>query len=349
MTTTILSDILDTDLLQWCIGNRYVNATRHATEPLTIYNYAPSAQYERLWNDVTLQCRGLIVADSGEAVARPFRKFFNIEEHAPEEIPKERFDVFEKLDGSLGILYWVKGEPCIATRGSFHGEQAARGQSMIDAMYRDECRQLPRDLTFLFEIIYPENRIVVDYGEESDLFALASINIATGRDDKGYCPDIFRYVPMHDGINTFDELTGHNEANREGFVLRFESGFRVKVKFEEYVRLHRIVTGVSTKTIWECLRDGDDMGSILDRVPDEFYQWARSIEGDLRTAFNAVERAAKQEFRTLPTRKETALYFQQCTHPAILFRMLDGRSYDDIIWKTLRPGFSRPFRNEIEA
>ena len=57
----------------------------HPTLPLTIWNYTPKVQYENTWDEITLQCRGLVTDDNGNVVARPFKKFFNIEEgkHTP--------------------------------------------------------------------------------------------------------------------------------------------------------------------------------------------------------------------------------------------------------------------------
>ena len=46
----------------------------HPTLPLTIWNYSEKVQYEGLWNDVTLQTRGLVTDDKGNIVARPFKK-----------------------------------------------------------------------------------------------------------------------------------------------------------------------------------------------------------------------------------------------------------------------------------
>ena len=68
-----------------------------------IWNYSVSVQYERLWDEITVQCRGLVTNSKGEIVARPFTKFFNYEELTPEEIPNEYFDVYEKMDVKNGI------------------------------------------------------------------------------------------------------------------------------------------------------------------------------------------------------------------------------------------------------
>jgi len=52
----------------------------HPTLPLTIWNYTEKVQYESLWDEVTLSARGLVTDGNGRVVARPFSKFFNIEE-----------------------------------------------------------------------------------------------------------------------------------------------------------------------------------------------------------------------------------------------------------------------------
>ena len=41
----------------------------HPTLDLTIWNYSPKVQYEKLWDEVTIQCRGLVTNSKGEIVA----------------------------------------------------------------------------------------------------------------------------------------------------------------------------------------------------------------------------------------------------------------------------------------
>lgn len=82
----------------------------HPTKDLTIWNYTPKVQYEKLWDDITIQCRGLVTNSKGNVIARPFKKFFNYEELNPKDIPDEYYDVYEKMDGSLGILFYYEYE-----------------------------------------------------------------------------------------------------------------------------------------------------------------------------------------------------------------------------------------------
>ena len=108
----------------------------HPTLPISIYNYSRECQYKGLWDDITMNCRGLILDIEGNVIAKPFPKFFNYEEHIAENsklppIPNETFEVYEKMDGSLGIIFHYEGEWLIATRGSFTSEQAIKGKEML--------------------------------------------------------------------------------------------------------------------------------------------------------------------------------------------------------------------------
>ena len=82
----------------------------HPTLPLVIWNYTERVQYERLWDEITLMCRGLITDDKGNIIVKPMTKFFNYEEvvyDCNNLIPwkDEYIYVQDKLDGSMLILF----------------------------------------------------------------------------------------------------------------------------------------------------------------------------------------------------------------------------------------------------
>jgi RNA ligase len=342
---------MNKELLQQMLDERFVSVQKHPDADLFIYNYTAKAQYNRVWNEITLQSRGLILDADCSIVARPFKKFFNIEEHAASEIPGGPFEVFEKLDGSLGILYWQNDKPYIATRGSFTSDQAAQATEILHNMYPQTFDKLKRDVTYLFEIIYPGNKIVVDYGDRSDLILLAVIDNKTGKDM--LIPEIgFPVVKSYSGLNDLAALKSLDEKNKEGFVVKFNTGLRVKVKFSEYLRLHRIITGVSNLVIWEHLAEGRSFEDLLDKVPDEFYKWVKKTCDDLLAWYNAILIDSQNSFKQFSSgnhrdRKEAALYFQTQKYPAILFAMLDDKPFDKIIWKLIRPQYAKPFKMEV--
>ena len=333
--------------LQQLIANDYIKVNKHPTADLFIYNYTATAQYERLWNELTLACRGLIMDVEFNIVARPFPKFFNLEELVDVSIPNESFEVYEKMDGSLGISYWIDNEAFIATRGSFVSEQAIVATELLKTEYADSIPLLDKTKTYLFEIIYSENRIVLDYGTERKLVLLAIIDTKTGNEFP--LEDIgFEIVKKYDGLNDLLQLKALEEDNREGFVVKFKNGYRLKVKFEEYQRIHKIVTQVSTLSIWEYIKEGQDLTPILEKVPDEFYEWVKVTHTQLLKNYAEIETQAQKDFKVLESRKETALYFLTCKYPTILFKMLDNQEYSSIIWKLLKPVYQKPFAEKMD-
>jgi RNA ligase len=298
-----------------------------------------------MWNDVTLMCRGLILDGDYNIVARPFFKFFNLGEHENQVILNEPFKVFEKLDGSMGVLYWIDNEPFMATRGSFISEQSVKANDILRSKYAHILRGLDKSKTYLFEIIYPENRIVVNYGETEDVILTAIIDTQTGENLPLSEAIGFPIVKEYHGIKDIYALKELEQANHEGFVILFKSGLRYKVKFAEYLRIHRIVTQVSNISLWEYLAADMPFDEILDRVPDEFYDWVKMTSADLKAQFEAIENQCISDFNAnvFESRKEAASYYFTCKYPSVLFKMLDKRPHKDVIWKLIRPTFQKPF------
>lgn len=330
----------DREHLDALVADGWLRSQRHPEADLWIYNYTEKTQYGTHWTPETLACRGLILDAAGGIVARPFPKFFNYGTAQVGELPDEPFTVTEKLDGSMGTLFYLDGEPHIATRGSFDGEQARVGTKLI----REREIERPFNATAVFEILYPENRIVVDYGDRRELVLLAAIDHNVGWDLPLPAYD-GPVVERYEGLGLAD-LAALERPNREGFVVAFESGLRVKVKFPEYVRLHKIITGVNARMIWEAMFAGDDLDSLLTGVPDEIYDWVTRTRAGIHADFDAMRDDARRVFLARPTgtdRKTLAQYFiaSDANHH-VLFRMLDGKPFDDLIWRAIKPGPNTP-------
>ena len=342
----MITQDFDIETLEQYISDGWIMKNKHPKHDLWIYNYTQSTQYERFWNAYTTMCRGIILDADYNVVARPLPKFFNYEEHDVESIPKSTFEIYEKLDGSLGVLYWIGDQPYISTRNSFNSKQALKANEMLCTQYASVIQNLARDKTYVFEIIYPDNRIVVDYGKEEKLVLLAVIDTTTGQEEQ--LPNIGFPLPQKlDGLKDFTAIKALNWDNHEGFVIKFKNGFRLKIKFENYVNLHKIITQISSISIWEQLSKGDGLHEWIENVPDEFYAWVKATENKLLSDYNTIELAAKAEYKELSTKKETALYFLTCEYTSILFAMLNGKPYKDIIWKRIRPPFEKAYCNDI--
>ena len=241
----------------------------------------------------------------------------------------------------------------MATRGSFTSEQAAKGTELLRVLEKKIGHirgHIDRDYTFLFEIIYPGNRIVCDYGEEEKLVLLAIVHTESGKEisiGSGVVNLPVETARRYDGITDYKSLKDLEEPNREGFVIRFEDGTRVKVKFDEYVRLHKLVTGLSVKSIWEVMQSGQNLKDLLEKVPDEFFRWAQDVWNQLLNDYEKIEHIATIDFaeiKHLTDRKEFALQAMKKPYPALLFNMFDGKDYSSLIYKHIKPKGNLTFK-----
>ena len=354
---TYLSDIFDPNDLALLIKEGYVRVQTHPTLPYTIYNYTEKAQFEHAWNDVTLACRGLIAhTTSGRIIARPFAKFFTIDQSDSPFVPdipwNEAYRVYDKIDGSLGILYPTGGgEYGVASRGSFTSEQAVHATRVWAERYAHTAK--PQEgTTYLFEIVYPDNRIVVDYKGFDDLVLIGCVNNFTGR-TRGPGSAMLHLLWPGPVAEEYDPDVIHQDErpDREGYVLHFgESDHRVKVKHETYLNLHRIITNANTKNVWRAWAEGD-LEAIY-ALPDEFREHIdRYLEG-LEVGFNAKRELAEETVRIAAPysaardRAEVVIkYAPDRTVRAAAFAMLSGKTWEHIIKRSLEPDQAEPLWN----
>jgi RNA ligase len=213
----------------------------------------------------------------------------------------------------------------------------------------------------MFEIIYPENRIVVDYGDMEDVVMLGVIHTKSGDEierhtvEKDY-NELFNLVIDYNITDSWAHLKTLNEPNKEGYIIHFKSGFRVKVKHEEYVRLHRIITNVSNLDIWRCLKNNESFDELLEKVPDEFYDWVKRIETELKISHAGIIATALGEYNMLVyelgevTQKEYAAAITKMANKSLLFSIHNNKLYrlNEEAWDMVRPTWSKPFMKNLE-
>jgi RNA ligase len=417
-----LRDAVDTEELDALIKSEHITRKKHPTLPLSIYTYTHLTSGLNVWNETTIRCRGLVVDDeSGEIVAWPFPKFFQYGQHLSDRcayarpLPDEPFEVFEKLDGSLAIIFHYKGRWIAASKSSFISDHAQWAQKKIDEETAGDeelppvCPLKP-GCTYVAEIIHPTNRIVVDYGERDDLVLLAVFDEA-GRElaldaqmrmswngigsmaevyDVGLYPHDSPAQSLKDLAQLADwgvDRDGRHVrgSDREGFVVRLQSGVRVKIKYSDYLRLHKIMTGISERDIWRALviqlhpwetektlglalycseefvretREGGgkakSMTQILEAVPDEFYNWVHSVCGEMVAKHAAMSQALELAHLTLMDHwLDRKAYAQGAAswHPTVrsgMMLLLDGKLTSLFVWRQLMPAATAPFREDEE-
>lgn len=351
------------------LNEGFVSVKSNPGLDLVIYNYTQKAQITpgAFDNPAVMNSRGLIANKSGKIVARPFPKFFNYGDPVLGYLDlDEQVWVTDKYDGSLGILYPIGGaQYSIATRGSFGSDQAS--QATLIWLDKYQWRFTPNWMkwTYLFEIIYPENRIVVDYGDRRDLILLGLVNNRTGEVESPLVSDYPGPKAEHLPYSTLREaLSAEPRPNAEGMVVHLrDTGRMLKIKQDDYVALHKIVTGLSERSVWEYLGEHDSLDGLLEDIPDEFHSWVRGVGSRLYQLLDYwYNRAldvyaetvgvieARKDQREM--RKEFALAVKD-VRPELrpyMFALYDGKNIRPMIWNNLKPsGDTRVWNNNPEG
>lgn len=337
------------------VNQGYVSKRLHlGNKKIAIYCYTSKAVRKfppSQWSKELSMCRGLIILNDRYVAARPFSKFWDIENYDINELNKDNFIATDKIDGSLGILYRnpIGCSFSIATKGAFDSPQATRAIKILNGKYPDSIFQFSRqpwlDYTFLFEIIYPENKIIIDYRNREELVLLAAIHRDTGEELPYEKLKIFGFpIPKIYKPKTIEELLKIPDNRREGFVLRFSSGLRVKLKYQNYKEKAKLINQCSNKFIWELLKRNEisKLHSFLadKNIPQELREWINNEWGALQKQFNAIEvlcQSFLMNHSEIKNQKQMAEIIKKSTYPAVCFAMYNKKNYKDIIWKLIRP------------
>lgn len=338
----------------------FIACRQHPSLPLLIWNYTNKCQFANAWDDYTMVARGLITDLEGNIIARPFKKFFNIDQREETKLVNlaalGKPNVYEKLDGSLGIQYYDGDIPQIATRGSFDSSQSKWASAWIESRF--ERADFIDGYTYIYEIIYPDNRIVIDYHGRSEIVLLAVIETETGK-EIDYISEAHRLglsyaQPINITIKQIQKRITKTGTNEEGFVLLYPNGLRVKVKNEEYIQLHKIITQTSAIGLWElyCRQKDDTRKWIREttyQYPTQIRSWVEETLYDLEDTFLSIAEKAELIYRAIIrkklSRKEAAAFIHEKGYSdvaAIVFKMFDNQPYDHIIHKMIRPKNTKP-------
>lgn len=262
---------------------------RKGLEDLVLLNYYPTAAFRKAseWKDIERVARGLIFEKgTGRLVARPFAKFFNYGELDEDAhiTDADIQDIAYKEDGSLGICFFYNGDWWACTHGSLSSDQGIKATEMLRLK---DTNKLNTQYTYMTEIIYPENRIVTDYGNMEDLILLEVIPLDANEvvyarhvntllstvftADSGYFKTVnFSRVNMIQQIQEYCET--QPDYNFEGFVVTLTNGRKVKFKTTEYLKVHRCRFDVSVKRVKDLMiNNPDTLLQWKETLPNEFF------------------------------------------------------------------------------
>jgi hypothetical protein len=377
---------LDCNKLEQHLRDGYVEQRGHNTLPLIIYCYSRKAMFDNVWDDVTTKCRGLIVEakPSMEIIARPFEKFFNLNhEGRPETdlqvvLAEPSSPTFsEKLDGSMGTYWKYGGQHGIATKGSFHSEQAEWATKWLHERWASipsspvtssNAHAWPVGFTPVFEIIAQSvQHRVINYLPEDDnqLVLIGLVNNETGAEMGPEQLHLWASINGIKAVESWNDISLHeaitsDRPDKEGVIATwFRNGkppLKVKIKHATFLKLQKIAHHTTPKTIFQALRSGDKMlieeaitfGSpyLQDRVRD----WVLTYNQEYKKLQHEAASIVQSSLITCTTRKESAAYFHgmSTTLSPVCFNMIDQKNPAQAIWDLVEPLVKTIKYDEVE-
>ena len=315
---------------------------------------------------IVRHCRGLVFDQKTDRIiCRPMPKFFNHfnyrEDYLQELFSTMNYEVQEKVDGSCVNLWHYDGEWHTSTLGSFESEQAYIAQAIIKAKF--DLSKLLHYCTYVFEVVYPKNRIVMNYGKTKDVRFLMHFDR-----DNGMELDVLKglhgtellqhkaktaneFCAIQGDTMSFEELLKFVDQNEtdEGFVVSFtpkhsffNAGFRLRVKFKTkwYLERSRMKMMLHKDSFIRAVAGFYRLHEVLPDLP-ELQDKIADVHDAVETLYNVVDGASAGLESAFNNRKDQALEIHKLDVPkpikAALFNALDSKtaSLRNNVWKAI--------------
>lgn len=301
----------------------------HPELPLIGLNYTPVAhnllyRYVQGWTTQLRMCRGIVFDRSADLVALCLPKFFNAGENAETKVLPARFQVaLEKMDGHNGQHFYYKGSFYVKTRGSFtHRTSQLADGMMQDLVVRHDWKsQNIEPITIITEVIDPETHVICDY-RKSRLVLIAAFDIRTLEDfeyeklvrlGKQLGMPVVKSWKFGSSKDVLAAVRDPNVRNREGFVVRYADGSRVKFKFHTYLQ-EMIKQKLSYSYLMLRWMDGR-LKATMHHLPEEVVPEAEAMVENLRKARRMrrdIKLRRKFLYELVPPEKSTPYYRKVC-------------------------------------
>ena len=312
-----IEDLNDTELVHYfALVCRTVTYLQKGD--LLLLKYSPVI-YETGWNKLALMCRGKVIdTKQVKLITYPFDKFFNLNEvpSTKEALIRKHIEtartvyVSEKMDGTLISVSRYNGKPLITTTGAFDNIYIEIADKLLQ-QYPDLYNNFPDGYTMLFELICPESRQCVDYGDAKKMILIGirsheTLNLLSRQDLEDTAKDYGLEIVSQEFL-TLDDMKhkiNDRNTNKEGWVLRIiqddGSEQMVKMKYEEYFMLHCMKSGISLKKFYNLY--------VFENI---YEQLKRMTPGTQEAAMSTIEQI---NINRLRIREKAVEMAQECCY-----------------------------------
>jgi len=228
----------------------------------------------------------------------PFTRFFNKGEQEAAPIDFGASEMLEKMDGSMVGVFFPDGDPnnpqwhtrrMLSTHGpdmqmvitSFDKQNQYRFMNLIGEMVKKlKFEKTDTKMTYVFEFVHEASKVLTQYDQSQwGLYLLGARNIRTHRElteDKldetakrirSKRPRRWKTSGDQQEIQRLMDELERTTKNFEGAVFRDPKGQRVKLKRDDYVKLHHMLDKLSYKHLIPVVLNGEE-DEVLAHFPE---------------------------------------------------------------------------------
>jgi hypothetical protein len=268
---------------------------------------------------LVINARGLILdsQDNWKVIAWPFNRFFNYGDGHAAEIDWDSACVQTKEDGSLQIFFFYDGRWNIATSGTI---DADANINIFPITFKDLFWQTFKKLdliepkgcnisnTYMFELVSPYNKQVVQYTEPNLIF-IGQRDTIIGEEHSIYDNEYYKHIAvkrfqLSDIESILKSLPDLEPTAQEGYVVVDKFFNRLKIKSPQYVSLHHMKDGFGNRRAAEIVRNSE-IDEIIAYFP-EYREVLENTKAKYDALVNELE-IAYERIKDIPVQKDFAL------------------------------------------
>lgn len=254
---------------------------------LTLFKYS---QFDSDFNiQLVREARGIIFDKNWDIICHPFHKIGNYgESYAYNNIDFKHSYIMEKIDGSILKIFFYNNKWNVGTNSTIYANTATISDNsditfedlFYDIISKEDfitiTNTFNKNNTYLFELVHPKNKIVIDYGNTKELVHIGCMCNNIQIDTNIFYPfyykyykDLFKnynirfpeiYSPLNSTPESLIRLADRFNIKGntfEGFVVTEYSNSiitgRVKIKSPKYVRLFYLIGNFSDRNVIKIL------------------------------------------------------------------------------------------------
>ncbi len=322
-----------------------------------VLNYDMVDSHTKRFEPIVMECRGLILRlGTWDVLCRSFDRFFNYgEDPKTKQFPIDKSTTFEKVDGTLFNVYHDGDDWQVATRRQAFAEELTIKENTWKSVFEKGLGKTVREAfatadpncTYIHEGVSPETRVVTPYSEYQ-VYLLAARRSSDGRwVEQTECDSIARSVgtrrPGTFSFKSYEdiEFSARNlPAVEEGYVCLGPDNWRIKIKNPSYVAIAHLrgMKGVSSRNIIRLIwaQDLDEYLSYFPEDKDFTEAFEKAYEvmlGQIKKTHKLAEGIIRDHGGELTrtSRKKVAREIKYLPESKIVFKMIDGKSFPEII------------------